>query len=590
MAVLPLKQSHNRVSLLKKYLPVIISVLAGITVLSQFFSVSIFKSSLDNYQAQLISKNKSADYRNLGIDYISELQNRGLIQFINNTDIQETSPVYLPRHDLNSNSNLSKQQQSEAKTRHRSQLWTHSESNQTQISHHVYELIVYAGILRQHLSLYSPLCIEVQSQTIQYFSKDIRCSKLGGTPEGIKSKCPTSAMMALRDSHLPFSQQPYAAAEWIKNKSDEVEWVDGLTAVQFIDRAWSNIAHFNSRILFLHHLLQNLISYYDSLQNYPLLLFLSDPPFVNFMNNTKSCSYHVHLLQTLFSDYNFAIGGLNSAFHASHMLSSSVQRDSRYDNLLNGFSRPADSSERNNKRRKYICLEKAFVPTFMKGWFFMNDDDYPSTKQSIHSLRADMPNIPRDSLSLRRLISLRLSGSSAIHAPQKRIMLFDRSGPRRSFHQSTRTNLLDILMDTSRKYRYIFEVSKFDGASFKEQYYQVRSIGIAIGIHGANLVNSMFMPPFTVLIEIFPYSFGHGLYVNGGNAGLKYFSYHMTEDDGHGFHGLSNYSSIKDCIRKNNQCKVFYRDKKIIANQHDLSNLRSLVEQGIKWMESLQHS
>lgn len=60
--------------------------------------------------------------------------------------------------------------------------------------------------------------------------------------------------------------------------------------------------------------------------------------------------------------------------------------------------------------------------------------------------------------------------------------------------------------------------------TFKEHLELFASHGIIVSPHGAGLMNAMFMPPFSSVIEIFPYHLHHNLYSTLSiTSGLGYF-------------------------------------------------------------------
>ena len=51
--------------------------------------------------------------------------------------------------------------------------------------------------------------------------------------------------------------------------------------------------------------------------------------------------------------------------------------------------------------------------------------------------------------------------------------------------------------------------------------------GVIVSPHGAGLMNVMFMPPYSSVIEIFPYHFDHNLYPAASiSSGLGYYPVH----------------------------------------------------------------
>ena len=48
--------------------------------------------------------------------------------------------------------------------------------------------------------------------------------------------------------------------------------------------------------------------------------------------------------------------------------------------------------------------------------------------------------------------------------------------------------------------------------SFKQQFQFMATHGIFVSPHGAGLMNTMYMPPQSAVIELFPYHLDHNLY------------------------------------------------------------------------------
>lgn len=66
--------------------------------------------------------------------------------------------------------------------------------------------------------------------------------------------------------------------------------------------------------------------------------------------------------------------------------------------------------------------------------------------------------------------------------------------------------------------------------TFEAQVRRMVDIGFVVGIHGANLVNNLFMRPFGAMFEIFPANSDSMCYKAGANSGLAYFSHHASEE------------------------------------------------------------
>lgn len=106
--------------------------------------------------------------------------------------------------------------------------------------------------------------------------------------------------------------------------------------------------------------------------------------------------------------------------------------------------------------------------------------------------------------------------------------------------------------------------------SLAQQVQQVQDIGVAVGLHGANLVNSVFMPAGGSLFEIFPWRYVRYYYAGGGNSGLRYSFY---EPEG----GVD-----KKCSFEDRTCFMRYRESKIYLSEKDRTVVRSRLEKAMQ--------
>ncbi len=86
--------------------------------------------------------------------------------------------------------------------------------------------------------------------------------------------------------------------------------------------------------------------------------------------------------------------------------------------------------------------------------------------------------------------------------------------------------------------------------SIREQVELFSSHGVIVAPHGAGLVNLLFTPPFSAVIEVFPYHTHHKLYATmAAMAGIAHYPVHT-------FNGSSVLSSSKVCAGV--ALKLFY--------------------------------
>lgn len=115
--------------------------------------------------------------------------------------------------------------------------------------------------------------------------------------------------------------------------------------------------------------------------------------------------------------------------------------------------------------------------------------------------------------------------------------------------------------------------------SLEDQVTNIAKVGFVVGLHGANLVNSMFMSPFGALFEIAPAGSMSPCYMGGLNSGLKYMRHESTE-----------WATAEEsgCTAKDRECQedVRYRMVKLGAKV-DRDRVRQLLLEGIQHLRDL---
>lgn len=123
----------------------------------------------------------------------------------------------------------------------------------------------------------------------------------------------------------------------------------------------------------------------------------------------------------------------------------------------------------------------------------------------------------------------------------------------------------------------LVEISVPVNRSLREQVRDVQNIGFLVGLHGANLVNSMFMRPGSALFEIFPFKYVKAFYMNGGNSGLRYSSHEVES------------SEDRNCTAfRSLSCQILYRDVTVNLTAGDRSTIAKHVHAGMDYIVKLR--
>lgn len=431
---------------------------------------------------------------------------------------------------------------------------------------------------RDHITYYKPLCIDVEGGKIIPIHGDVSCASLRMKERHLKRLCPAKRRSAQKEHHFSMAEENKTTS-WLTNRSSDIYWVKDLSIFQFLDQSCGNIAHFTGRVLFIHHILSNILIYSSSTSIKPpnILIF----PFRSVLRFFKyphlHKHYHDNFFKLLISPQNYSIGSLADFILRQKASNTSIVQ------VVDSYSVKNTDLE----RKKYVCFQNAIIPGFLKGRFFVSDEDFPikltEKKNHVVSNRSIPIPIPKDSLEFRVKAS-KFFGTKIQHR-RKKIAWIDRVGSnRRILTNESKHQLITVLSKAAHEWGYEMRIFEFSQMQFHEQYSSMTDVALTIGVHGANLVNTIFMPPQSVLIEIFPYRFNHGMYRNGGNSGLKYFNY--TIKSGLDYPRLLNFSSFRECVHYDTRCKVFYRDRILELTEEDLNEIRKLLNCSFNWLLS----
>lgn len=146
---------------------------------------------------------------------------------------------------------------------------------------------------------------------------------------------------------------------------------------------------------------------------------------------------------------------------------------------------------------------------------------------------------------------------------------------KRRFNEESRIWFDTMLMSLAENYGLDVRYTRFSAAMpLSEQAGLMRGIGMAVGIHGANFVNTIFMSPAGALFEIFPWRYVRYYYAGGANSGLRY-SFHETS---HGDDHHCDFSSF---------CFMKYRESVLDLSQHDREIIVQRLDRAMRYLRDL---
>lgn len=152
-------------------------------------------------------------------------------------------------------------------------------------------------------------------------------------------------------------------------------------------------------------------------------------------------------------------------------------------------------------------------------------------------------------------------------------------GTRRRFREDDEKWFLQMLHNETENAHVrlnVFTTQATD--ALREQVRNIGQVGFLVGIHGANLVNAIFMQPFGAMLEIFPKGVASSCYVGGSNSGLGYFRFESSDAASAEESGCGN----------NARCMILKRQRLVkIGRAEDRVRLREQVRKGIAHLLNL---
>lgn len=197
-----------------------------------------------------------------------------------------------------------------------------------------------------------------------------------------------------------------------------------------------------------------------------------------------------------------------------------------------------------NAQHEYLCLRNALIlgeRGHVNLWPFPNATEIPLDghsvpadavrfKQAVYKATDVVARLPEGNSGISELPPLVLGYARRVGSDLDSTEKATSLGAVRKFSTEDEKWFSDMLKNETDSAKVKLHVFTTTGEeSFREQVRNIVRVGFVVGIHGANLVNSIFMHPFGALFEILPTYAGSRCYLGGMNSGLAYYRYTSTE-------------------------------------------------------------
>jgi hypothetical protein len=255
------------------------------------------------------------------------------------------------------------------------------------------------------------------------------------------------------------------------------------------------------------------------------------------------------------------------------------------------------SKARYSSSRDFLCWHRAILlgqEGRVDAYPFLNDSDVWSKMSQVRD--DHVPTIPHDSLWLRSVtygsFGLPPVGNTtwtaneipfgeevsftSIPVPPLVIAHVLRSArSKRRFSRSSRSWFGKTLRSLAREHGFTVRDVRFDKSmKLSRQATIMRDVGLAVGLHGANFVNTIFMPPGGALFEIFPWRYVRYYYAGGANSGLRY-SFHEAA------RGVDQHCSSSP------RCFMKYRESTVDLSDGDRLVVALRLKRAMKYVRDL---
>lgn len=370
-----------------------------------------------------------------------------------------------------------------------------------------------------------------------------------------------------REAELPEPEQK--PASWLTTLADgdKVHWWEGETVFLRLGPASRSVAHYATRILFLHQVLSNPMAYGAPPGGFSNVVIVALPELARKLRYRRS--WHHGLLAAVvypavpsfrLRDVAAAVGAPASGRPAMRVYVSSG---------VEGLARG----------RRVPCFRRAVLPGQLDARFFIPDGDGPGVANPAAAAEPAPPTaVDAPPWADVARFRLQLAGSVGAAAPpplRRKLLYVTRSGGQRTFDAPSEAAVGAALAGAAASAGWAYERVAMAAASFREQVEVAAGAGVMVGVHGAQLAASIFLPSGAVLVEIFPHHFSHRLYRGGCGSGLKYVS--MSLATGDEWAELGRYGGdAAVCVARDAACRDHYRsdDRPLVWGAGDAAVLR----------------
>lgn len=412
--------------------------------------------------------------------------------------------------------------------------------------------------------VHTPLCL--RHTTVAYLADTLKCAS-HTTASFLSARLTKTRCVAL-ERRLETAADIYPVEQksrvWLTDleaRSRLLWFPRDAILIRLPPRA-ASLPHFAARILALHHILANAGRYgLPSLTN---IVLAAHPSIARKLRYSKS--WHHGLLAAVIHPYTPVYS------HAALEQAVAQQTERSTPGLLVFVS---DGMWGLTKARRVPCFRRVALPAPAHPHFLLPEDDFPgvvSASALTSATRFRDAEIFRDNL-FRSLGRPKPALSPAL--------LYLHRTTTRSLTTTGHVLLQAKLAGLAAKAAFEFHVVDVTGMSFVQQVEAMGGASVVVGVHGTQMLNSLFLPVNASMVEIFPFAFANPMVEKALGPMIHYDAHQVVRGDH--FAQLAQFSSIKDCFSRSSECRRWYQSdgRQLEFGELDAAAVGTMVENAI---------
>lgn len=434
-----------------------------------------------------------------------------------------------------------------------------------------------SGVTEDSLCVHTPFC--VRASGLVYVAESLQCAPYSNM-HGIMGTLSTRRCVEVEhdtEHRAEIADPEHKTQEWLGDldRDGKIQWYESETVFLTLTSKARSVAHYSQRVFFLHHVLLHPERY--GMGRVSNVVIVAEDEVAKKIKFRKS--WHYGLLA--------AIVHPNKPMFKHHEMKEALTQNGAGP-APPGVIRVFVPSGLENlaKGRQVPCFRRAAIPGAVHSQYLLTQDRYPgviSHGVAAHSRGEDASVAAAhkrgkffDGAMLRKQVYASLDRDEP--ALRRRIVYLHRAKGR-VLTDDGRTRLDGALREVATELGYDYAVIDLAGKSFSEQVEAVAGAAIAVGVHGMQLMSSLFMPGDGALIEIFPYKFWHELYADGCGSGLAYQSMSIAQGEDHA--EVTKYGGLEACVSSSRECRLWYRsdDRALALGAEDASEVQRMVRE-----------